>query len=79
MTQQTVYSELVSQDELARLNPKLTEPLGVKQFKDFHLKTPQMYETHVKDKIFFIGQNALQGTDATMEQQVALSKQHRPN
>jgi hypothetical protein len=68
VTQQTVYSELVSQDELARLNPKLTEPLGVKQLKDFHLKKPEMYETHVKDKIFFIGQNALQGTDATTEQ-----------
>ena len=38
------------------------------QFKTFQLKNPQIYDNELKNKIFFIGQNAMNGqTPTTIE------------
>jgi len=81
VTQESLYSELVTDQELSKM--KLahgSDSLGVKQLKDFHLKEPNSYEKDLKDKIFFIGQNSIQGKDPLHmeERQSALRYQKRP-
>ena len=56
LSTQNLYQALISD---AELNIASKESGGVKAFQTFHLAKPSMYETHVKDKVFFIGQNAV--------------------
>jgi len=71
LTSETVYAALATD---AELNQKIgqTKPvdnLGVKAMKEFHLKEPACYDKDLKDKIFFIAQNALGGNDKLVKDQ----------
>ena len=57
--QDTLYKSLVSEAEMGRSGDG--QSLGSKSLKEFYLKKPQCYEADVKEKIFFIAQNALKG------------------
>ena len=65
LSTQNLYQPLVTDTELNVDQAK--ESGGVKAFKTFQLAKPSMYESHIKDKVFFIGQNAVQGKDPTVE------------
>ena len=48
--------------------------MGVKAMKDFHLRDPAQYDKDIKDKIFFIAQNALGGNEKLVTGTVANMK-----
>lgn len=50
ISSETMYNELVPTQ-----TTRNQENLGVKALKQFHLKKPEMYDTHINDKIFSIG------------------------
>ena len=57
----------MTDEELGKASQKhIGEPLGVTALKDFHLKDQSKYEKDLKDKIFFIAQNALNGNENLM-------------
>ena len=58
----TLYNPLID-EESAKPNK---EPSGIKAVKDFCLKNAETYDKELKEKIFFIGQNAIQGNDKLM-------------
>ena len=58
ITSTTLYNELVPTGSAAA-----TENPGVKALKQFHLKEPEVYDSGVRDKIFSIGQNNMQGAE----------------
>lgn len=50
-TSETLYASLASETEL---KTKGGDSLGVRAFKEFHLKESERYDKDIKDKIFFI-------------------------
>jgi hypothetical protein len=72
VSHQCLYTPLVSEADLQKLQKK--ESLGVAQFKDFHLKEASVYDSHLKDKIFFIGQNNFQAQQTAEQAQESIAQ-----
>ena len=67
VTSETLYHALVKESEMPQSSSN-RDPTGIK----WHLKNDDTYDKHLKDKIFFIGQNAIQGNTQLMPDDVSL-------